>query len=237
MYAGDELIKEFVPNNECKQISSTFFLDLLLKDTKIEKILDLGCGKGDSVDYFRKKDPEIQWVGLDIQSSPEVGARKRTDAAFVTFNGREIPFADGYFDIIYCNQVLEHAEKPEELINEATRVLKKGGFLVGSTSHLEPFHSLSMYNFTPYGFSLMVKAPLKLKEIRPGIDVFTLIFSRIFKRVPLLSQLLSSYFENESPFNFMMTVAGKMTGRSDQYINLAKLLFCGHFRFLIQKDG
>lgn len=236
MYYGDDLIKRYIPGKGCKQVSSTYFLDILLKDSKIEKVLDLGCGKGDSVDYFRMKNPKIEWVGLDIQLSPEVGARKRTDAVFVTFNGKEIPFADGSFDIVYCNQVFEHVEKPRKLILEAARILKKGGFLVGSTSHLEPFHSLSIGNFTPYGFSLMIKdTSLKLIEIRPGIDVFTLIFARMSKRIPLLSQLMSRYFEKESPFNLMITFAGKITGKSAQDINLIKLLFCGHFRFLIEK--
>lgn len=235
MYAGDDLIKEFVPNKAHKQASSTYFLDGLFKDREAGKVLDLGCGKGDSVDYFMTKNQKIEWIGLDVQSSPEVESRKRKDATFVTFNGTDIPFEDGFFDIVYCNQVFEHVEKPRELILEVSRVLKKGGFLIGSTSQLEPFHSLSICNFTPYGFSLMVKPPLKLKEIRPGIDVFTLVFARIFSRVPILSRLLSRYFEKESPFNLMITATGKITGKSDQEINLMKLLFCGHFRFLILK--
>lgn len=236
MYSGEDLIKGYVPNKICGQVSSAYFLNRIFEDNNVERVLDLGCGKGDSVDYFRAKNPKVEWVGLDVQSSPEVESRKRKDATFITFNGADVPFSDEFFDIVYCNQVFEHVEKPRELLLEVARVLKRGGFLVGSTSHLEPFHSLSVCNFTPYGFSLMVKVPLKLREIRPGIDVFTLIFARMFKRVPLLSQLMSRYFEKESLFNFMVTVAGKIAGKSAQEINLVKLLFCGHFRFLIQKE-
>lgn len=237
MYSGGDLIKGYAPNKICGQVSSIYFLDRIFEDNNIERVLDLGCGKGDSVDYFRMKNPKIEWFGLDIPSSPEVESRKRKDAIFVTFNGTDIPFKDGFFDIVYCNQVFEHVEKPRKLILEVARVLKKDGFLAGSTSHLEPFHSLSVCNFTPYGLNLLIKeSPLKLIEIRPGIDVFTLIFARIFKRIPLLSQLMSRYFEKESPFNLMITVAGKIAGKSAQEINLVKLLFCGHFRFLIQKE-
>lgn len=236
MYCGDDLIRDFIPKEMSKQVSSTYLLNKVLGDGDIERVLDLGCGKGDSIDYFRAKDPKIKWLGLDVESSPEVDSRRREDATFITFNGVNTPFRDECFDIVYCNQVFEHVERPKELILEAARILKKGGFLVGSTSHLEPFHSLSICNFTPYGFSLMMKeTPLKLIEVRPGIDFFTLIFARIFKRVPVLSWLMSRYFEKESPFNLMITVAGKITGKSAQDINLIKLLFCGHFRFLIQK--
>ncbi len=236
MYSGDELMDLFIPGKASHQVSSKYFIDEATKIGSIKKVLDLGCGNGDSVDYFRKTDPLIEWTGLDIEHSPEVKSRKRKDAVFVTYDGRSIPFADESFDLVYCNQVLEHVEKPEELISESARVLRKGGFLVGSTSHLEPFHSLSMYNFTPYGFSRMVKPPLRIKEIRPGIDVFTLILARAMNRIPLFSRMISVFFENESPYNFAITLLCRIAGRRDKDINLLKLLFCGHFRFLIQKD-
>ncbi len=237
MYSGDELITNFVPNKNPGQVSSTYFLDEAMKYGAVKRVLDLGCGKGDSVDYFRKIDSGIEWTGLDIQSSPEVESRKRKDAVFMTYDGSSIPFADGSFDLVYCNQVLEHAERPEKLVSESARVLKNGGFLAGSTSHLEPFHSLSMHNFTPYGFSRMVKTPLRIMEIRPGIDVFTLIFARMANKIPLLSGILSGFFEKESPYNFTVTILCKFAGKSDKDVNLLKLLFCGHFRFLIRKEG
>ena len=37
------------------------------------RVLDLGCGTGDSVDLFRSLEPRVQWTGADIERSPEVG--------------------------------------------------------------------------------------------------------------------------------------------------------------------
>jgi hypothetical protein len=34
-------------------------------------------------------------------------------------------------------------------------VLKVGGYLVGSVSHLEPYHGYSTFNYTPYGFRII----------------------------------------------------------------------------------
>ena len=45
-----------------------------------ERVLDLGCGAGDSVDLFRSLNPAVEWVGADIEQSAEVAERTRTDA-------------------------------------------------------------------------------------------------------------------------------------------------------------
>lgn len=41
---------------------------------------------------------------------------------------------------------------PESLLADVTRVLRPGGAFVGSVSCLEPYHSFSYWNFTPYGW-------------------------------------------------------------------------------------
>ncbi len=103
-------------------------------------MLDLGCGIGTSVDYFRAQDPEVQWTGLDLADSREVAQRTRTDARFASFDGVTVPFADESFDLVYCKQVLEHVRHPAALLTETRRVLRAGGAFAGSTSQLEPYH-------------------------------------------------------------------------------------------------
>ena len=95
-------------------------------------------------------------MGLDLPSSPEVDARARADAEFVTFDGERLPFGDGEFELVFCKQVLEHVRRPEPLLAEVARVLEPGGHFVGSTSQLEPYHSLSVTNFTPYGLARLM---------------------------------------------------------------------------------
>lgn len=45
---------------------------------------------------------------------------------FVEGEGEHLPFEDGAFDYVICNQVLEHADDPARFINEIMRVGRRG---------------------------------------------------------------------------------------------------------------
>ncbi len=196
------------------------------------RVLDLGCGAGGSIDVFRARDPDVEWVGLDVPGSPEAAPRTRTDARFETFDGVSMPFDEGAFDLVYCKQVLEHVHHPEPLLAEVRRVLAPGGYLAGSTSQLETYHSLSLWNYTPVGFlALLERVNLRPVELRPGIDGLTLIawrlagFHRCFHR----------WWGHESPLNRALDVCGRVAHADVRSLNAAKLLFCGQFAFLAQR--
>lgn len=226
-------LSEFIPDDHSRQVTPRYFTEILFgKDNNILEVMDLGCGEGNSMDYFQLMHPQIKWVGLDIEDSPEVKSRKRADGDFHSFDGIHIPFGDNHFDLIYCNQVFEHVRYPEKLLKEVFRVLRPGGYLVGSTSQLEPFHSFSFWNYTPYGFSLMVKeAGLQMIEIRPSIDAVTLIARRGLGK----PKFFLRWWEKESPLNVTISFVGKILRKRHSSINSMKLLFCGQFCFLVTK--
>ena len=236
MYHGADLIRGFVPRDHSRQVSPCYLADSVIKHRHPKNVMDLGCGGGATGDYFRRLDPNLYWIGLDLRSSPEVSTRNRMDN-FVSYDGVRIPFKNDSIDMIYCHQVFEHVEKPHLLIREISRVLKSGGVFVGSVSHLEPFHSLSVFNYTPYGFNLLLKdASLPLLEVRPGRDIATLMSYRFSSKMPIISRVLERFDENESPINMILGWFGKLTRKSHQDINLLKLLFCAQFRFLAVKE-
>eukprot|EP00897_Mesotaenium_endlicherianum_P003360 jgi/Mesen1/3051/ME000018S02362 len=49
------------------------------------------------------------------------------NAMYISTNCRELPFANGTFDIVFSDNVLEHAQWVKLFIHETYRVLKKGG--------------------------------------------------------------------------------------------------------------
>ena len=192
-------------------------------------VLDLGCGAGGSVDLFRSVDPQVSWVGADIEDSPEVAGRTRTDAEFVSFDGRRLPFEDSSFELVYCKQVLEHVEHPRELLAEVVRVLRPGGHLAGSTSQLEAFHSRSVFNWTPYGFTRQAEdAGLRVVELRPVIDGFTLVAWRALG----LPRFFHRWWARESLPYRAIELAARAARLDARTRNQIKLVLSGQFAFL-----
>ncbi|MFH0772093.1 MAG: class I SAM-dependent methyltransferase, partial [Candidatus Omnitrophota bacterium] len=156
------------------------------------------------------------------------------DCEFVTFDGIRLPFKNDSFDMIFSNQVLEHVINPKALLVEVGRVLKPGGYFTGSISHLETYHSYSLWNYTPYGFKILIgDSGMKLKELRPGIDALTLMLRRGFKD----NKFFNRYWISESPFNRLIGFISFIKRKKNREINLLKLLFCGQFMFLVQKNN
>jgi SAM-dependent methyltransferase len=176
----------------------------------------------------------VRWRGLDIPSSPEVAERRRTDAEFLTFDGTTIPLPDGSIDAVYCKQVIEHVREPDRLLAEVARVLRPGGLLGGSTSQLEPFHSLSTSNPTPYGLVLALqRAGLEPIELRAGIDALALIVNRGVG----MRTFTRRWFGIESPLNRAIGAFGRVRRLDGRQVNAIKLLFCGQFTFLARRPG
>jgi SAM-dependent methyltransferase len=198
------------------------------------RVMDLGCGAGDSVDLFRSLEPGVRWVGVDIEESPEVAERKRSDAEFVTFDGVHLPFGEASIDLVYCKQVLEHVRRPRELVDEVARVLVPGGWFAGSTSQLEAFHSRSVFNPTPYGLTVMAEnAGLEVVELRPVIDGLTLVAWRALG----LPRFFHRWWASESP-GYRVVELGARAARLDARTrNQIKLVLAGQFAFLARRPA
>jgi SAM-dependent methyltransferase len=228
-----ELVRDAVPSDHSRQVLADHWIETAFASLPAgSRVMDLGCGPGDSVEQFGSVDPSVRWVGVDLESSPEVARRVRTDAEFHTFDGERLPFDDASFDFVYCKQVLEHVRRPAALLADVGRVLRPGGVLAGSTSQLEPFHSLSTWNYTPYGLRLLLEdAGLSLAELRPGIDSLTLIVHRGLG-MPAVTR---RYWGRESPLNRAISLFGRARRLDHRQVNAIKLLFCGQFAFLARR--
>jgi len=230
-----DLLRKYIPADHSRQVTARYYIDeLCCPDSQIRSVLDVGCGAGNSVDYFRRRNGDIRWIGLDIAHSPEVRQRNRRDAEFHSFDGANIPFESNSLDLVYSRQVFEHVRYPVQLLKEIRRVLRPGSHFIGSTSQLEPYHSFSYWNYTPFGFSqLLEEVGFELIEIRPGIDGLSLMARRALG----CPKFLDILFTTESPLNLLIEGVRRCTGRSCAWSNAAKLLFCGHFCFLARKSS
>lgn len=228
-----QLIRDCIPTDHARQVNSGYYLDQALTgEDPPEVVVDLGCGVGLSADRCRELRPGTRWLGIDIIGSPESKARVDTGDLVVHYDGVRLPLASGSVPMIHSHQVFEHVRRPIELLIEIARVLQPGGIFSGSTSHLEPYHSFSVWNYTPYGFRLLVEeAGLVLEEVRPGIDGVTLIQRTYNGRPPEYS----AYFHGESPLNAEIDAWAAEHNKDAAATNLRKLEHCGQFAFRIRK--
>jgi ubiquinone/menaquinone biosynthesis C-methylase UbiE len=237
---GDgELIYEFLPDDTSRQTDglqeALRALDRVRANGDRVTLLDLGCGGGRSYDAFSARNREVRWIGMDVVDSQEVILRPSRSLPFCAYDGTQLPLRDNSVDMSYSRQVFEHVRHPEEVIREVYRVLKPDGIFVGSTSHLEPFHSRSYWNYTPYGFCVLLReAGFRSILVRPGIDSLTLIGRRYFSYVKL-ADLFEPFFTFESPMNALLEAGLRMLHQPTKRRNAIKLVFAGQFCFLAQK--
>ena len=131
-------------------------------------ILDLGCGDGNSYEYFNTHFPNCQYSGIDIsEDSIEIAQRKfKNKNDFKTFNGIQIPFEDKKFDIVFIACVLHHIDHKlhDEILLEVHRVLKKEGRLyIFEHNQYNPI-TRHIVNTCPFDKDAVLLPPYKLKR-------------------------------------------------------------------------
>jgi SAM-dependent methyltransferase len=86
------------------------------------RILDYGCGEGQTISLGLSR-------GLDIWGAeifPSANAR-----VVLIENGRA-GFPDGHFDMVICNQVLEHVAEPSQVLADSFRLLRPDGVFLAA---------------------------------------------------------------------------------------------------------
>lgn len=91
------------------------------------KILDYGCGKGETVYCLMKDGWDI--TGVEPFFSPSYDLPELNNR-IISKTISNAGFPDESFDLITMWSVLEHITDPATLLNEISRILKKGGTLL-----------------------------------------------------------------------------------------------------------
>ncbi len=95
-----------------------------------KRVLDFGCMDG--VFTMRLQQLGAKAVGYDISRDAIAQAEKfRGSALHPTFT--TVPPGPGQFDLVYCNEVLEHLWDDSAFVGELVGFLAPGGLLVGTT--------------------------------------------------------------------------------------------------------
>lgn len=89
-------------------------------------VLDLGCGDG----FFAHVAFGRIDVGIDPDKNAVDEAKKRDIYKEIKlYDGKKIPYKNSYFTTVLCNSTFEHIPNMDEVLQEVSRVTKKGGML------------------------------------------------------------------------------------------------------------
>jgi ubiquinone/menaquinone biosynthesis C-methylase UbiE len=108
----------------------------LLEPERGQRLLDVGCGRGDDVRALAPRvGPDGSVVGIDISETLIGEARQRGTDPCVRFHQADahaMPFADASFDAARVERALQHVEDPARVLAEMARVVRPGGIIVAS---------------------------------------------------------------------------------------------------------
>ena len=108
-----------------------------------KRILDVGCGIGFYVRRLRGFSDEVYGVDVDPE---KVAEASETLPNIQVAPAEELPFSEGFFDLVLSHEVLEHVDDDRRAVAEALRVLKPGGRLaIFVPNRLYPFETHGCY--------------------------------------------------------------------------------------------
>jgi len=126
------ILHNFCINKALNQIS--------LKYDSKKIFLDIGCGDGIRTMIFASKQRTL--YATDMKNWLNKPYRTRIKFKKNNFLQTQIPYENGFFDLILCFDVIEHLKNSRDLLSEIRRLLKKDGALVISTLNRHRFFGL-----------------------------------------------------------------------------------------------
>ncbi|MBI3565135.1 MAG: class I SAM-dependent methyltransferase [Elusimicrobia bacterium] len=117
-----------------------------------DEILHLGAGR-DALGMGAAL-PGRKLISVDCD---EKGLELNPNQTKLLADGAKIPLHDGAVDLVLCEHVFEHLERPLEVLGEAARVLKPGGRLLFMTPNRFGYVAV-IASLTPFWFHVRYKS-------------------------------------------------------------------------------
>jgi SAM-dependent methyltransferase len=150
--------------------------------TPASVVLDVGCRDASHLIELVRARPGASGVGIDplgrfVERAREAVAEAGLDARIQVVQAvmEDIPRPDGFFDLVWCRDVIELVEPLEPALAEVARVLRPGGhlivFTVFATDRLEPKEAALLAQSLAVVPTNLVEAKVEAAFSRAGLDV------------------------------------------------------------------
>ncbi|MDI6854544.1 MAG: class I SAM-dependent methyltransferase [Deltaproteobacteria bacterium] len=168
-----------------------FRRDVKADGSRLEgRLLDVGCGNKPYRPYLKQV---RDYIGLDYPVTKNIQDFEARPEVFG--DARCLPFAAAVFDSVLCAQMLEHVDRPDQVLREIARILKPGGWGILSAPFIYNVHvgPHDFFRFSPFGIkALLAQAGLSLKSLRYqggiGTAIVQLLHNWIFSAMAGLAR-------------------------------------------------
>jgi len=110
------------------KVFSDFFLFDLPYSGEGKKLLDIGCGTGDTLLWAKESGWDVYGVELNKNAVKHAHSRGLQNVRCGAIES--IVYEDEYFDAIVMTQALEHVSSPRRILNKCHKMLKRDGYLM-----------------------------------------------------------------------------------------------------------
>jgi ubiquinone/menaquinone biosynthesis C-methylase UbiE len=134
-YVSPNLLIQLVLNRLLKNIAG------LLNEINAASLrtLDVGCGEGHMIEYFKQQGLIGNYVGVDLNPDKVSHASiNHPTCNYMAADVGALAFKSNTFDCVLAAEMLEHLPDPALALKEIKRVAKSGAYFIVSVPH-EPF--------------------------------------------------------------------------------------------------
>jgi SAM-dependent methyltransferase len=133
--------------------------DLALNTRPSARILVIGGSIAGQGFEILSDNPALELVETDVSFGPRVT---------LICDGHDLPFADGSFDVVIAQAVLEHVVDPFRCVSEFHRVLRDDGLIYAETPFMQQVHG-GKYDFMRFTYRGHRRLFRNFEEVHSGV--------------------------------------------------------------------
>ncbi|MFH1356763.1 MAG: class I SAM-dependent methyltransferase [bacterium] len=136
-YSKDLAKKYTQGRDEFKDADSRLFEFVQRAGITGKDVLDLGCGDGRYAAKFLEMGGKSA-RGIDISPAMiELAKERRKSIEFTIGDATDLLYSNDSFDVVFSNFVLQHCKDSQKVFSEIARVLREGGYFIGTFNSID----------------------------------------------------------------------------------------------------
>lgn len=211
-------MESFKKNNGYFEWTRKDILPLLPE--KIDRILEIGCGEGNTLTWI-KSIKSCKWIaGVELSHNAALKAKKNKITCYEgNIEVMELKIEEQTLDVILCLDVLEHLSDPWTTIKKLHKLLTPGGVIISSIPNIQhysvtvPFIFKGNWNYSHAGILdkthlrfFVKKTAVELMEIS-GLKTDKIIWTVLRKKVdPIIIKIIPDYFKRFFEYQYLIRV-------------------------------